>query len=146
MNRYIKFDSDRFLKDSKDWSRQIEELELEKASITEIGGSGEGMPSGNTISNPTQRVALQRDEVQMRINRIYDYQTCFRFAWETIDDEDRLLLTGFYFAPGYIYDFVRKWVEENASNTQYCYRAKREALQRFGQACERWMELQGYER
>ena len=146
MNRYIKFDSDRFLKDSRHWSKQIEELELEKASITEIGGSGEGIPSGNEVSRPTERVALLRNQIQAKINKIYDFQTCMKYAWESISEEDRILLTGFYFAPGYIYQYVEIWCASNATNRQYCYQAKREALQRFGNACEKWMEMQGYER
>ena len=143
MKRYIRFDAEQFLKDSRSWSERIEELEQEKASITEVGGGGDGMPSGGGVSDPTAKIAMQRDVVQMKINKIYDYQTCFKYAWGCIGEDDKYILTGFFFAPGYVSQFVREWCRDNGSNAQYCYNARRKALERFGKACETWMELQG---
>ena len=142
MQKYIKFDTEQFLKDSKHWEDQIESLKRELASVTEIGGVGEGVPSGGGISRPTERTALDREEILQKIRKINEYRDCFKFAWQCVGESDKLILTGFYFAPGYTYQFVNKWCEENASNREYCYKAKREAENRFGSACERWMELQ----
>lgn len=141
MRRYIKFDTEQFLKDSRHWEEQIESLKHELASITEIGGMVEGIPSGGGISRPTERIALDRNAIVQRIDKINEYKECFKFAWQCVGESDKLLLAGFYFTPGYIYHFVKRWCEENASNREYCYKAKREAENRFGAACERWMEL-----
>lgn len=145
MREYITFDSRRFLNESKRWTEQIKELELEKASITEIGGMSEGMPSGGNISRPTENVAIRRDLIQMKINEIYDRQACFLYAWERLSAADKNILTGFYYTPGFIHNFVEKWCAENASNRQYCYQFRREAEHRFGLLCEKWMEIQGYD-
>ena len=145
MKHYVKFDTEQFLKDSRGWTEKLEALKRELDSITEITGRSEGVPSGGGISNPVERTAIDRDMIQRRIDTIEEYQTCFKYAWESISEADRLILTGFYYAPGYVYQFVELWCAENASNRQYCYTARREAELRFGAACKRWMELHGYE-
>lgn len=145
MKHYIKFDTESFLKDSKGWPEKIKALRQDLDSITEISGHGEGMPSGGGVSSPTERTAMERDKIQRQINTLEEYQSCFRYAWECTPEAARRLLTGFYFAPGYIYQFVDLWCAENASNRDYCYKAKREAEDCFGHACRRWMELNGYD-
>lgn len=145
MKHYVKFDTEQFLKDSRGWNDRIEELNQELSAITEITGHGEGVPSGGGTSNPTERTAIARDAINVRIEEIRTYMKCFEYAWKCISEDDRFILTGFYFAPGYIYQFVELWVSKYASNRQYCYQERREAEKRFGAACQRWMELNGYD-
>ena len=145
MNNYIKFDTEKFLKDSRGWADKMKELEQELESITEISGHTEGAPSGGGVSSPTERTAVERDAIQRQIDTIREYMDCFKYAWDCASEDDKLILKGFYFAPGYIYRFVEYWCEENASNRDYCYKAKRETEQRFGEACRRWMKEHGYD-
>ena len=146
MNRYFGFETNRFLKDAMHWGEEIERLETQFASITEIGGISAEMPSGGgEISRPTESVALSKYEIKEKIDRIKKYRGCFVYAWKRIEDRDRELLRGFYFESGFIYKFVDEWCKEYASNRDYCYKAKREAEERFGAACIEWMELNGYD-
>ena len=146
MNRYFGFEANRFLKDAKHWDEEEQQLKTKLESITEVGGVSAAMPSGGgEISNPTEKVSLSEIEIEEKINRITKYKECFIYAWSCIGSKDRELLLGFYFASGFIYKFVDEWITENASNRDYCYKAKREAERRFGEACIKWMELNGYD-
>lgn len=145
MNRYIKFDVEQFLRDSTGWKKQLEGLNAELESITEIGGSGGGVPSGGNISNPTQNTVLRRQDIEAKITRITDYQEAFEYAWDRISEYDKDMITGFFFASGPIYDFVNVWCQEKASNAQYCYRDRNAALNHFRTRIERWMRNKGYD-
>lgn len=141
MRKYVKFDSVQFLKDSRHWEEETRMLEQELVAITEIGGAGKGMPSGGGVSKPTERTAMDRDKVERKLAKLHKYKTCFVFAWRCLGEADKQLLVGFYYAPGYVYEFVDQWCQKYASNREYCYQAKREAEKHFGDACEKWMEL-----
>ena len=145
MRDYIRFDIVKFLKDSRHWDGQIADLLAEMESITEIGGVGTGMPSGGDISRPVERTAVRKDAIRQQIDKIQEYKECFRYVWTHAEEDDLIILKGFYYAPGYIYEFVEWWCDAFASNREYCYRAKREAETRFAEACLDWMVSQGYD-
>lgn len=140
MYNYYRFDAEQFLKDSRHWSEEIKRLELELSAVTEIGGQKE-LPSGSGVSDPTPKTAASKEAIQAKIDRIKGYQEQFKYAWGTLSEDDALVLTGFFFAPGYVYNFVEFWCERNDSNRQYCYAARRKAIEHFGQACERWANV-----
>lgn len=141
MKYYIRFDTERFLKDSRHWGELMADLRLELAAITEIGGAGGGIPSGGEVSRPTERTAIDRDKILQQMDTIKKYRECFRYAWDRMTEPDQILLAGFYYSPGYVYQFVDQWCTENASNRDYCYKAKREAEERFGAVCEDWIRM-----
>lgn len=141
LRQYYDFNTVKFLKASRHWDDQIESLKQDLAAITEIGGTGEGMPTGSGISRPTEKTVLDREKVLQKMAEIDECRECFKWAWGCISREDQEILIGFYYAPGYVYDFVAKWCDQYISNRTYCYRAKREAEERLGKACKRWMEL-----
>lgn len=145
MYRYFGLDAQAFLKDSKQWEGELKAKNDELESITEIQGTSTEHISGGGISKPTERTALQREEVRAEIARIEHYKMCFKYAWNCLCAEDVEILTGFYFTKGFISRFVDAWVKEHASNRQYCYNAKREAEKRFGAYCVKWMEKNGYD-
>lgn len=140
MYNYMRFDAEQFLKDSRHWSEEIDRLKLELEAITEIGGRKE-LPSGGGVSDPTFKTAASREAIQAKIDRIRGYQEQFIYAWNCLSEDDAIVLTGFFFAHGYTYKFVDYWCEKYHSNRQYCYAARREAIERFGQFCERWMDV-----
>lgn len=145
MREFIRFDVVRFLKASRHWDGEIADLKHEIDAITEIGGAGNGLPSGGEVSRPVERTAVARDEILQKIDKIQEYKECFRYAWDRMDEDDLILLKGFYYAPGYIYEFIEWWVDAYASNRQYCYRAKREAESCFALLCVEWMGANGYD-
>ena len=145
MNRYIKFDVEQFMRDSIEWDDKLKKLNDELESIPEIRGASGEIHSCGSISNPTQNTALSRQEVEEKIQRIVNYQAAFQYAWDRVSDYDREMITGFFFAPGPIYEFVRLWVKANASNERYCYRDRNAALNHFRTQIERWMRAHGYD-
>lgn len=145
MNRYITFNVEQFMRDSSDWKSKLEGLYAELESITEIRGASGETHSCGSISNPTQNTALRRQEIEEKIQRIEDYQAAFEFAWDRISEYDREMITGFFFAPGPIYEFVRIWCQDKASNERYCYRDRNAALNHFRVQIEKWMRKHGYD-
>lgn len=137
MYNYYRFDAEQFLKDSRTWSEDMDKLKLELSAITEIGGQKE-LPSGGGVSDPTFRTVARREAIQSDIDQIKRHQERFLYAWNCLSDEDAILLTGFFFAPGYTYKFVDYWCKKHGSNRQYCYTARREAIEHFGRYCEEW--------
>lgn len=143
MNRYIRFDADRFIRDSRLWGEELSRLKEELDSITEIGGSGGQIPTSNEISRPVERTAIEREDILSRMQQIDEYQKAFKYAWEHVGEYDREMLEGFFFKP--IVKFIEEWCVEHTSNRQYCYRDRRIALEHFREVIEYWIREHGYD-
>ena len=139
MDRYNKFDAEQFLKDAVFWSKQIDDLQLQLEAVTEIGGASDNPGHSGEISKPVEMTAVRREQIQMEIDRIREYQSAFLYAWYQVTDYDRELIAGFFIARGSIYKFVDSWCAKHASNRQYCYRDRRLAVEHFGNYVVEWM-------
>lgn len=138
MEKYFRFDVRQFLKDSKGWDKKLYDLALKLESITELSGpSGNGLPSGGDVSQPTERIALQREDVMKEIRRVENYRNYFNFAWSQLEEEEQDVLTIFYGCDQWDKrELIARWCERHASNRQYCYDRRKDAEKHFAKIIE----------
>lgn len=146
MNSYLRFNSARFLKNSRKWDDELKQLHNALDSITEIGGASDDPGRSSDISRPTERTSLDRMAIESRINVLNLYKRALTYCMKVISDYDKVLIEGFFFNSGSIHIFVELWCKENGyTNRTYCYRDRRIALEHFADAAEEFMRLVGYD-
>ena len=138
MQEYIRFDAEKFLRNSKHWDEDISRLKDELDALAEIGELKSSEVTSSQISKPVERAVLERDGLLSQIRKIEKHKAAFDYAWNKLTDDERYMLNGFFFDDNPIWQFVDDWVEKNASNRQYCYQARREALDHFRIVIEAW--------
>lgn len=134
---YKHFDAELFLKDRKYWETRKQSLtdELESMSLFPSAGNGTGI-RGSNISDPTRDHAIRRAEVVRRIEEIQDCEKAYDYAMKKMTEEEQLILNGFFEPKTAIWKFVRKWEEEHFVSTSAVYKARRKALEKFGEILE----------
>lgn len=146
MTSYLRFNSARFLKNSRKWDEELKQLQDALDSITEIGGACDDPGHSSDISKPTERTSLDRMEIESRINVLKLYKRALTYCMRVLSDYDKVLIDGFFFNAGSIQTFVELWCKENGyTNRTYCYRDRRIALDHFADAAEEFMRLVGYD-
>lgn len=144
MNNYVRFDIESFLRDSKRWDAELKSLQTELDSIAYIKGAPDTPARSSEPSRPTESIAVERDRLMTRIDRLNEYKTVLGNCLDQISDHDRELIDGFFFGRVNIFSFVDSWCRKHASNTRYCYRDRRIALDHLRSKVEAYMYSHGY--
>lgn len=76
-------------------------------------------------------VAIQRDNIVKKIDRIEYYEKVLHFAFNHLADEEKEVIELFFFSHGYIAPFVRKYGEKYGYSSRGVYRKRREVLSKM---------------
>ena len=145
MKEYFRFEVERFIRESKSWDETLQRLALELDSIPEISAMSGNPGKSSEVSNPTERIAINRHRVQVKIDKIRAKKDAFQFAWDRITPAEKELITGFFFGePGSIPAYIDKWCAKHSSNRKYCYQHRREALDEFSRYVVGYFRSKGY--
>ena len=98
MNKYIKFDVVKYIKEQPDREREREELQQKYDDISLISGGMPSTASSHKISKPTSEVAMKRLAIKERIDEIDHESMAFSHAWEDLSDRQKHVLREFYFS------------------------------------------------
>lgn len=131
MHRYIRFDAEAFIKDSKNWDRQIKEAIAELNSISELRAIESTGGKSNSISDPTYNVAKEREKCRERINRLLMYQKALRYGLEHLTEAHRDAIELLILADGYKHWRVHEYGQKYLISTTDVYAWRREALNEF---------------
>lgn len=103
MNRFVEFNTVKFLQDSKHWESRKKRLQAELDAITEIKARSDDSPgSSGKISDPVANVAAERMRIETQINRIEQYEEALAYGRSTLSEEQNAVLDAFFFDGGYI--------------------------------------------
>ena len=128
MNRYIEFNAVKFISEKKEWEKEKAALLSELDEI--IGGAGKkGTFSRSAgIGDSVAVDVIARDRIQSQINRLDMYQAAYDYAWVRLSDEQRDVLTAFFYKEGRMSKRVREVSKKWAICTDKVYTVRRQAL------------------
>lgn len=103
MNKFVEFNTVKFLQDSKHWESRKKRLQAELDAITEIKGRSDDSPGrSRKISDTTASVAAERMKLETQIKRIEQYEEALAYGRSTLSEEQNAVLDAFFFDGGYI--------------------------------------------
>lgn len=138
MNRYIRFDSKKFLKESKRWEKEKEKLLEEMAELAELQKKGESNGKSQSISDNTAGAVIDRQRLQRQVDRLDNYQQALNYAWKHLSDEQREALTALFFTNGIMSHNVSDCAQKLAVCVDKVYKLSREALEEVADLVEEW--------
>lgn len=130
INSYVRFDSVKFLKDSRDWKKRRDLLEAELDSIplvTAIHTTEQGKTANP--QSPVESVAIKRERISTQIAYIDSLEKAKRSVLGKLSDEQVNIINGFFFGEVPISVFVHKYSEEHYICNSEVYKLRREALE-----------------
>lgn len=103
LNKFVEFNTVKFLQDSKHWESRKKRLQAELDAITEIKGRADDSPGhSGKISDTTANVAAERIKLESQIRRIEQYEEALAYGRSTLSEEQNAVLDAFFFDGGYI--------------------------------------------
>lgn len=129
MNEYWKFDIEKFLKDSKDWKRDIIRLERDRDKLLGLSAISQDTPvQTSNISDTTGNTAARRDAYTEKIDALKHKITILENAIGTLTPKQKDCIDLFFFSKrmiGYGIDvFCEKWDCQRTDT----YETRRKAL------------------
>ena len=128
MHKYIEFNPIRFLKDSAKWDSEKAMLQEELNSIVGPKGVSNTPVRSGKIGDSVGNAVLERDYIQLKINRIQTYQEALTYAWNRLTEPHREVLRLFFFMDGYKPPLIHSYGLKYALCRSDVYKARREAL------------------
>lgn len=130
MNRFVEFNTVKFLQDSKHWESRKKRLQAELDAITEIKARSDDSPgrSSGKISDPVANVAAERIKIKTQINRIEQYEEALAYGRSTLSEEQNAVLDAFFFDGGYISHNVDVLSYKYNVTPRSIYTMRREAI------------------
>lgn len=128
MDRYIEFNCHKFLKDSQHWDAEIEALESQIDSITEVQSPSTTPGRSGQVSDPVGDTAAKLIALKAQLQRLQTYKTALSFALDCLQKRQKEVIDLFYFGQGYISHNIDRYAAENGICRSYVYREKRDAI------------------
>lgn len=129
---FIKFDVERFLKSRNKWKEEIANLENELRELPMLPSvdNESGVRSSN-ISDLTARLGEKRISLEIKIAENNELERIYTKVVNSLDDDEKTLLNGFFAPTEPIYRFVDRYAEEKMMCVPYVYKARRELIQKI---------------
>lgn len=129
---FIRFDVEKFLKSRSKWQEKITILENELKELPMLPSvdNESGVRSSN-ISDLTARLGDKRMKLEEEIAENYELERLYRKVVNSLDDDEKTLLQGFFAPTEPIYRFVDRYAEDKMICIPYVYRARREMLEKI---------------
>ncbi len=129
MNRFVEFNTVKFLQDSKHWESRKKRLQAELDAITEIKARSDDSPGrSGKISDSVAIVAAERMRIETQINRIEQYEEALAYGRSTLSEEQNAVLDAFFFDGGYISHNVDVLSYKYNVTPRSIYTMRREAI------------------
>ena len=133
MNKFVEFNTVKFLQDSKHWESRKKRLQAEVNAITEIKGRADDSPGhSGKISDTTANVAAERIKLESQIRRIEQYEEALAYGRSTLSEEQNAVLDAFFFDGGYISHNVDVLSYKYNVTPRSIYTMRREAIDSLG--------------
>lgn len=129
LNKFVEFNTVKFLQDSKHWESRKKRLQAELDAITEIKARSDDSPGhSGKISDPVANVAAERMRIETQINRIEQYEEALAYGRSTLSEEQNAVLDAFFFDGGYISHNVDVLSYKYNVTPRSIYTMRREAI------------------
>lgn len=129
LNRFVEFNTVKFLQDSKHWESRKKRLQAELDAITEIKARSDDSPGrSGKISDSVAIVAAERMRIETQINRIEQYEEALAYGRSTLSEEQNAVLDAFFFDGGYISHNVDVLSYKYNVTPRSIYTMRREAI------------------
>lgn len=128
MNRYIEFNAVKFLKESRGWEAEKKRLQAEMDELAHLKGAGDSPARSSGPGDSTGAAVIERDRIQSQIDRINLYQEALSYAWNSLSEAFRDVLTAFFFTGGYMSRNVRDYGSKYGMCIKLVYSQRRKAL------------------
>lgn len=129
LNKFVEFNTVKFLQDSKHWESRKKRLQAELDAITEIKGRADDSPGhSGKISDTTANVAAERIKLESQIRRIEQYEEALAYGRSTLSEEQNAVLDAFFFDGGYISHNVDVLSYKYNVTPRSIYTMRREAI------------------
>ena len=136
MDRYILFNADKFLKESKLWGREKKALQKKLEAIADLPAISNSEVHSTNISNPTETTVFRRLKIRMEIDRLDRYQHILEYGLSHITEDEAELIHGFYLKRGYVNHFVDECCYKYDCKPRNVYNLKSKAVKSFTEAVE----------
>lgn len=128
MTRYMEFNAKKFLKESRGWKEEKKRLREELDELASLKGAGDSPARTFRHGDSTGTAVVERSRIQSQIDRISLYEEAFKYAWESISEASRDVLTAFFFAGGCMSRNVTKYGAKYGVCNNEVYKRERVAL------------------
>lgn len=134
---YRKFDTERFLKDSRHFALKRKQLERDLKYLLDLTAISQDTPvQTSNIADTVGTTAVKREEIQNKLDIINRYISALDNSRKVLDDRENDCIEIFFFKRGYIYalvdDFCYRW---HVSPSE-CYRIRRRAIDKLSTSLE----------
>ena len=137
MDRYITFNPEKFLRESKQWEGERKKLQKILESRSELPSHEQNEVRSGNIANPTQQAALDELRIKQEIERLNQYDYILNYGLSRLTDEEKYILHGFFMKKGYVNVFVDECCHKYDCKPKTVYNKRREAVRSFSRIVER---------
>lgn len=132
MDRYMKFDIERFLKDSRGWLKEIRKKQAELDDLFGLPELSQETPvQTSNISDITGTTASRREPLIQEIERLSYYVGVLDNALSQLSEQERDLIDTFFFSRGYMYARVDEYAYKWGRSIPSVYIDRRETLNKL---------------
>lgn len=128
MIRYMRFDIESFIKDSKQWDSEIKDIKAEIEAISELKAIEQSPTHSSNISDPTSNTASEYEKLKTKLDRLATYQAAFRHAFNRLSEAQKEVIDVFFFRSGYVPPLIEEYGSKYALCRSDVYKVRREAL------------------
>lgn len=129
MDRYLKLDIERFLKDSLKWDKKIHELNKEIDNMYGLKELATGDPvQTSNISNPTEQTAVNIAPLKDDRERLTRYKTILADTIKQLEPWQEELLDIFFFHPRFMPVRIEGYAYKYGIERSTVYNRRRETL------------------
>ena len=131
------FDIKSFLKASRHWKEDRARLEQELKDLSYLPSinNESGVRSGN-VGEPTAQIAMRRLKISAEIDKISRNEEMLNTALKTLTEDERTLVSGFYYPKKMIRVFVQEYGRKHGLCKDYVYAEKDRVLEKMRRVIE----------
>ena len=132
-----RFDTEAFLKASKDWDEDLRKLREKLDNMPELPSvNNESGVRSSDISDMTYQMALRRLKIQSEIEELLLNKEMLRYSLRLLTEDERALVNGFYFPKKKIGVFVQEYGQSHGMSDRKVYYERNRVLKKIGLAIE----------
>lgn len=137
MMEWRPFDIKSFLKASRHWKEDRRKLEQELKDLLYLPSinNESGVRSGN-IAEPAAQIAMRRLKISEEIDKISRNEEMLDTALKSLTEDERVLVSGFYYPKTYIGVFVQEYGREHGLCKDYVYAERDRVLEKMRRVIE----------
>jgi hypothetical protein len=137
MDKYWKFDIERFLEDSKKWGRERRELEREYEALLGLKAISQDTPvQTSEVSDPTMSTSAQREIVKAKLDRLDEKTNLLEKTYLLLSKMEQDCIDTFFFSKGLLGARVDEFTFRWDCQRRTAYNVRRQALEKMREYIE----------